>query len=74
MFLALLSKQGLDILLKLSVKWRLLYNASKCLIIVFNESNIEYSRRVRQWKIGPDNIEEGEQYKHLGILCDNIFV
>ena len=39
-------------------------------MIVFNESNIDFKKTQRQWKLGPKSIAEVEQYTHLGIVCD----
>lgn len=74
MYLASLSKFGLDSLLAVCynyyICWRLICNALKCSVVVFNESKGDYSKTQRRWKIGPDDIKETEVYRHLGILCN----
>ncbi|MCG7892042.1 MAG: reverse transcriptase family protein, partial [Candidatus Thiodiazotropha endolucinida] len=74
MFLASLSKYGLSSLLDICqdyyTRWRLKCNASKCSVIVFNESKADYKKTLRTWKIGPDVINEAEEYRHLGIVCN----
>lgn len=52
-----------------SCLWRYQYNASKCAIVTYNESKRSYLRNTRTWHIGPDALQEKEEYVHLGILC-----
>ena len=74
MLLMSLSKFGLDQMLNIcftnSCKWRIEYQPSKCTVVVYNESESDYRRSNRIWKMGEANIEEGKSYKHLGIPCD----
>ena len=47
-----------------------LYNALKCLVIVFNESKNAYQQANRTWMLGSDQVNEGTEYVHLGVRCD----
>ncbi|MCG8077812.1 MAG: hypothetical protein JAY75_16450 [Candidatus Thiodiazotropha taylori] len=40
----------------------------KCSVIVYNESKYEYIRSDRIWLLGNSQIEEEENYKHLGVF------
>ena len=74
MLLLSLSKAGLDKLLVIcyqySCKWRYDYVPIKCSVIVFNETKFSYDRHNRQWKMGPNVINEDINYKHLGVNCN----
>ena len=74
MVLVSFSKHGLDRMLNTchtyAMKWRYEYNPSKCAVIVFNESNADFRKTHRQWKLGNKPLAEVEQYTHLGIVCD----
>ena len=56
-----------------SCKWRFEYNASKCAVIVFNESKNDYSKQNRKWQMGNNLIMEGINYTHLGIILNKYF-
>ena len=77
MLLLALSKAGLDKLLVIcyqySFKWRYdyMYVPIKCSVIVFNETKFSYDRQNRQWKLGPNIVNEDINYKHLGVNCNN---
>ena len=74
MMLFSLSPHGLqsmiDICNKNATKDRYHYNATKCNVIVFNESKTKFNSSNRIWNLGELNIEETTSYTHLGILCD----
>ena len=74
MLLGSYSKVGLDKIMNIcfgySVKWRYLYNALKCLVIVFNESKNAYQHANRTWMLGSDQVNEDTEYVHLGVRCD----
>ena len=63
-------QQMLDIVFAYSNKWRYLFNSRKSWILVFGESGLHRlrNRAQRQWYIGPDQIFESDEIKHLGIL------
>ena len=42
----------------------------KCVVIVFNESPLDYRIGNRTWSIGDANVEEGILHKHLGIYLN----
>ena len=69
-----LTKYGLQQLMNIcysySFLWRYLYNALKCAIWVFNESNSVFSRTRRQWYFGDDEVLERTSNVHLGIECN----
>ena len=66
MLLMSLSKFGLDRMLNIcftkSCKWRIEYQPPKCTVVVYNESESDYRRSNRVWKMGEANIEEGKSY------------
>lgn len=68
------SKHGLQnmlaICLNFANKWRFEYGIIKCLVVVFNELKNAFLRANRLWKFGNSTIEEGVEYKHLGVICD----
>ncbi len=57
----------MDICYKYSRQWRYEYNALKCAVIVFNESENDYLTRNRTWQLGDDAVDESREYTHLGI-------
>ena len=69
-----LSKHGMDTLIKMcymhSSKWRYELQPPKCVVIVFNESPLDYRIGNRTWSIGDANVEEDILYKHLGIYLN----
>ena len=69
-----LSKFGLDQMLNIcynnSCKWHIEYQPPKCTVVVYNESESEYRRSNRVWKLGEAVLEESTSYKHLGVHCD----
>lgn len=73
MVLVSYSKNGLQTMIDMcymySCKWRYKYNSSKCKVIVFNESKVDYITRNRTWHLGNNELEECENYTHLGIIC-----
>ena len=68
------SKRALEMMLaicfKYANKWRFEYGIIKCLIVVFNELQRAYLQANRIWNFGNAQIEEGVEYKHLGVTCD----
>ena len=60
----------LAICLKYANKWRFEYDIIKCFIVVSNELKNAFLRANRFWKFGYSSIEEGVEYKHLGVICD----
>ena len=72
MLLASLSKKGLQELIQIcflnSCKWHFEYMPIKCCVVVYNESKFEFLRTDRVWHIGNNQVEEDENYKHLGIM------
>ncbi len=77
MVLASYTKQGLSNMIEqcysYSTKWRYEYNAAKCGIIVFNESDEDKLTSCREWKLGSSAINECEKYTHLGIVMNRQF-
>ena len=69
-----LSKHGMDTLVKIcymhSSKWRYELQPPKCVVIVFNESPLDYRIGNRIWSIGDANVEEDIMYKQLGIYLN----
>ena len=76
MLLLSLSKFGLSIIMQIcyrhSLKWYFGYQAVKCCVVVYNESETDFNRckNVRQWFLGTDKVTESTEYKHLGIILD----
>jgi hypothetical protein len=68
------SKSALDQMLNIcqnySRHWRYDYNASKCAVIVFNESARDYKHQNRTWRLGNEIIPETTEYTHLGIILN----
>ena len=63
MLLASLSKRGLDELMQIC------YVAPiKCCVIVYNESKYEFIQSNRVWQLGNNQVQEDENYKHLGVI------
>ena len=46
---------------------RFLYQALKCAVVVFNESNASYACFQRVWYLGDEAVSERSKYVHLGI-------
>ncbi|MCG8048280.1 MAG: reverse transcriptase family protein, partial [Candidatus Thiodiazotropha endolucinida] len=73
MVLLALSKLGLDTLMDIcfryACKWRYEYSPAKSSIIVFNETRPYFGKIQRNWYLGPNNVDEAENYKHLGVDC-----
>ena len=69
-----LSKQGMDRMIKIcynhSGKWRYELQPPKCVVIVFNESPLDYRITTRTWALGNAYIEENILYKHLGVVLN----
>ena len=69
-----LCKRGLDSLMDIcytySCKWRFKYNASKSVVIVFNESKSSFSKRTRSWNLGNEVVYESADTKHVGIFLN----
>ena len=74
MLLSSFSKKALEkmlaICLKYANKWRFEYGIIKCLVVVFNEMKRAFVQANRIWNFGNAQIEEGLEYKHLGVICD----
>ncbi|MES9994111.1 MAG: reverse transcriptase family protein [Candidatus Thiodiazotropha sp.] len=74
MLLLSLSKNSLDNLMHIcyrySCLWRYDYSPSKSAVIVFNETKYYYKKHRRVWYLGPNEVTEGENYKHLGVNCN----
>ena len=74
MLLLSLSPNGLQQMMTIcyeySCQWRYDYNASKCAVIVFNETEHAFKRCTRVWQLGKDEVKERDSYTHLGIICD----
>ncbi len=74
MVIVSLVKHGLDALMDTcyqhSIQDHYLYNSAKCNVLVFNESNSEYSSSSRSWHLGPNIVTETSSYVHLGVLCE----
>ena len=72
MVLVSVSKYGLqkmmDICFNYSVKWRYMYNPSKCAVIVFNEPKHFIANRL--WRLGDSVVNEVVDYTHLGVICN----
>ena len=68
------SKRALEMMLaicfKYANKWRFEYGIIKCLIVVFNELKRAFLQANRIWNVDNVQIEEGIEYKHLGVICD----
>ena len=71
MVLISLSKNGLAQLMSVSYvyscNWRYRYNATKCSVVVFNETSREYAKSKRVWRLGANFVNESVSYCHLGI-------
>ena len=72
MLLASLSKRGPDELMRICVlnscKWHYEYAPIKCCVVVYIESRFEFLRTDRVWHLGNNLVDEGENYKHLGVI------
>ena len=62
--------QILVLCLRYGHKWRFDYGIMKCLVVVFHGLKIAYQQSNRQWPIGNVCIEDGAQYRNLGVVCD----
>ena len=38
--------------------------------LVFNKTKFSYDKQNRQWKLGPNAVNEDINYKHLGVNCN----
>ena len=69
-----LSKLGIDIMLNIcknhSGKWRYEFQPPKCIVVVFNESPLDYRISNIVCFMGDARLAEDMQYKHLGILLN----
>ena len=69
------TSNGLLTLLKIcwqySCLWRMVYNALKCMIIIYNVSR-RIETDIRSWKFGNTEIRAAPQHKHLGVIQSNI--
>ena len=69
-----LSKQGMDRMIKICYNhsgiWRYELQPPKCVVIVFNESPLDYRITTRTWALGNAYIEENILYKHLGVVLN----
>ena len=78
MVLLALSVAGLLCLLCIcyayACKWRYEYLALKSSVIVYNETKYDYMKSKRALRFGNDIIKENENYKHLGIIINNIYL
>ena len=74
MLLLALSRLGLQILMNISYRysclWRIEFSAPKCFVVVFNELRSYFHKHHRSWFLGPNEIKEDENYKHLGVNCN----
>ena len=76
MVLVSFSKHGLDKMMAIcyhcSLKWWYEYNANKSAVIVFNEMESEFrqAKSKQTWYLGPVEVKEVTQYRHLGINCN----
>ena len=72
MTLVSFSEKGMNAMLemcdKYSKRWRYEYNASKCAVMVCNETTKKSRDRIFQ--LGEHIIVETHQYTHLGLVCD----
>jgi len=46
------------------------YNATKCRVIVYNESRTDYKLSKRRWTMGESEVSYSTTYTHLGVPCD----
>ena len=71
MVLVSLSKQGmdemLDMCLKYSQKWRYFYNAATCKVVIFNDRSSKTNWHV--FRIGPEPVDVSDSYCHIGTVC-----
>ena len=69
-----LSKLGIDLMVtichKHSGKWRYEFQPPKCVVVVFNESPLDYRMTNRTWALGDAHVEEDVSCKHLGIYLN----
>ena len=49
--------------------WGLEYNVLKCNVLVCNETDAEYKRSNRRWRLGSEELLETDKYTHLGLVC-----
>ena len=74
MLLLALSKCGLDILMNICFRnsslWRFSHSTIKSFVVVFNETKSSYRKHKRKWHLGPNEIAEQVNYKHLGVNCN----
>ena len=60
----------LNIASRYAFKWHFLYGVSKSMILVFGDSHQSHSlnRKTRIWFLNGAHLNEGDLFKHLGIL------
>ena len=63
-------EEMLQFVIIMQKQWHFEYGIVKCLVIVFNELKNAYLQSSRTWNFGKSCIEEGTEYKHLGVICD----
>ena len=75
MLLLALSKFGLNILMQISYRysclWRIEFSTPKCSVVVFKEIKSQYNKHESDWYLRPNEVNEAENYKHLGVNCNN---
>ena len=74
MLLLALSKMGLDMMMGIcfhnSCLWRYDYCTLKSIVVVFNETKFYYRKHRRKWYLGPNEVKQEVNYKHLRVNCN----
>ena len=74
MLLLSLSRNSLQIMLnecyRYSCMWRYQYNASKCAVVIFDNSKSKAKKYRKDLNLGTSPLAESDNYKHLGVICD----
>lgn len=51
-------------------KWRYDYSSAKSAVTVFNETKHHFNKSNCVWYLGPNEVNETENYKHLCVNCN----
>ena len=74
MLLLTFSIMGLDMMMGISFRNSCLkrydYSMLKSIALVFNETKFYYRKRRRKWYLGPNEVNEEVNYKHLDVNCN----
>ena len=60
----------MDMCHQYSIKWTYEFNHTKCGVVIFGESKYTTFQSMKEqvWKLGNDIVDEGYEYKNMGVL------